>query len=140
MTQHPFIDKLRGVMEIDETYVGGKEKGNPGIPSLERSKKVPVVALMERNADGSRVRSFPVERVTLANVKPIVQDHVEVGANNHFMRDAFPKHDVITHKNKQYSRITEDGRHVTTNTVEGYFGLFKRAIYGTYHHIGRGYM
>ena len=33
-----------------------------------------------------------------------------------------------------------DGRHVTTNTVEGYFGLFKRGIYGTYHHIGNGYM
>jgi hypothetical protein len=148
MTQHPFIDKLKGVVEIDETYVGPKEKGNPGAPTPERSKKLPVVALMERNAEGGRVRSFPMERVTLANVKPLVKEHVEVGTNiqtdeaviYHFMRDEFPAHDVVSHKKKEYSRYEDDGRHVTTNTVEGYFGLFKRAIYGTYHHVGRGYM
>ena len=39
-----------------------------------------------------------------------------------------------------HNTIRHEGRHVITNTVEGYFGLFKRGIYGTYHHIGRGYM
>jgi hypothetical protein len=85
--------------------------------------------------------------VTLANIKPIMKEHVEVGANiqtdeaavYHFMREEFPQHDVITHAKKEYSRY-ENGRHITTNTVEGYFGLIKRGIYGTYHHIGRGYM
>jgi transposase-like protein len=147
MTQHPFIDKLRGVVEIDETYVGGKEKGNPGVPTPERSKKRPVVALMERSESGGRVRSFPVERVTLANIQPILREHVEAGTNiqtdeatvYHFMREDFPKHDVVTHKRKEYSR-RENGRHITTNTVEGYFSLVKRGIYGTYHHVGRGYL
>lgn len=149
MTQHPFVDKLKGIVEVDETWVGPKEKGkgNPGMPTPERSNKRPVVALMERNENGSRVRSFPVERVTLANIKPIMKEHVEVGTNiqtdeatvYQFMHEDFPAHDVICHKRKEYSRH-EDGRHITTNTVEGYFGLFKRSIYGTYHHIGRGYM
>jgi transposase-like protein len=148
MTQHPFVDKLKGIVEVDETWVGPKEKGS-GLRGVGNalSKKRPVVALMERSESGSRVRSFPVERVTVENVKPLMQEHVEVGSNiqtdeaiiYHFMHDAFPDHDVVTHKNKEYSRY-ENGRHITTNTVEGYFGLFKRGIYGTYHHIGKGYM
>jgi len=50
--------KLKGVVEVDETYVGGKGKGKRGRGSL---KKTPVFSLVERNGE---VRSFPVERVT----------------------------------------------------------------------------
>lgn len=149
MTQHGMIEKLRGVVEIDEVYIGPKEKGfgNPGRPSPERSKKRPVVSLMERHNGSSKVRSFPMERVTLDNIKPIMQKHVEVGtriqtdeaAVYHFMHEDFPDHDVVTHKKKEYSRH-ENGRHITTNTVEGFFGLVKRGVFGTYHHWGRGYL
>jgi transposase-like protein len=149
MTQHPFVDKLKGIVEIDETWVGPKERGT-GLRGAgnKQSKKRPVVALMERTDKGSRVRSFPVERVTLENIKPIMKEHVEVGtciqtdeaAIYHWMGPDYPQHDIVTHAKKEYSRHEEDGRHVTTNTVEGYFGLFKRGLYGTYHHIGRGYM
>ena len=147
MTQHPMVDKLRGVVEVDETYVGPKEKGkgNPGRPTPERSKKRPVVSLLDR--ERGKVRSFPLDRVTLANIKPIMKEHVEVGSTiqtdeatvYHFMKEDFPNHDVVNHKAKEYSRY-ENGRHVTTNTVEGYFGLLKRGIYGTYHHVGIPYL
>jgi transposase-like protein len=148
MTQHPFMEKLRGVVEIDETYVGPKERGT-GLVGVNRadSKKRPVMSLMDRHEGGSRVRSFHVDRVTLLNIKPILREHVEIGTNiqtdesaiYHFMHDEFPSHDVITHKRKEYSR-REDGRLITTNTVEGYFGLVKRGVYGVYHHVGRGYL
>lgn len=148
MTQHNMIEKLRGVVEIDEVYIGPKEKGT-GLTGLGRpeSKKRPVVSLMERYESGSRVRSFHVERVTLNNIKPIIREHVEVGTNlqtdeatvYHYMRDEFPAHDVVTHKKKEYSRY-ENGRQITTNTVEGFFGLVRRGVFGTYHHWGRGYM
>ncbi len=146
IAQHGMFDKLKGVVEVDETWIGPKEKGKPGIPGVE-SKKRPVVALMERNENRSRVRSFPVERVTLANIKPIMKEHVEVGTNiqtdeaavYHWMHDDFPNHDVVTHARKEYSR-REDDRLITSNTVEGYFGLIKRGVYGVYHHVGRGYM
>ena len=147
MTQHPLVDKFRGVVECDETYIGGKEKGS-GLRGVgnKLSKKRPVFALVER--ESGKVRSFPVERVTLENIKPIMREHVEEGTNiqtdeaviYHFLHPEFPNHDVVTHKSKQYSYHTPDGRHVTTNTVEGYFGLLKRGIYGTYHHIGVPYL
>jgi hypothetical protein len=147
MTQHPMIEKLRGVVEVDETWIGPKEKGiGAGRPGVE-SKKRPVVALMERSENGSRVRSFPVERVNVANIHPIMKRHVEEGTNiqtdesvvYHFMRDEFPDHDFVTHKRKEYSRH-ENGKHITTNTVEGYFSLIKRGVHGIYHHVGRGYL
>ena len=146
MTQHNMIEKLREVVEVDEVWIGPKEKGRAGIPGVE-SKKRPVVSLMERSHNGSRVKSFPVERVTLKNIKPIMKEHVEVGTTiqtdenvvYHFMREDFPSHDVVTHKSKEYSRY-ENGRHITTNTVEGFFSLVRRGVYGTYHHWGRGYL
>jgi hypothetical protein len=57
----------------------------------------------------------------------------------HFMHKDFPQHDVVNHARKEYSRY-ENGRHITTNTVEGYFSLLKRGIYGTYHHVGIPYL
>lgn len=88
-----------------------------------------------------KVRSFQVERVTAANIKPILKAHVEVGTESqtdenvvyHSMRNEFPSHDVATHKKREYSRY-EKSRRVTTNAVEGYFALVKRGISGVYHH------
>jgi transposase-like protein len=143
MTQHPMLEKLSGVVEVDETWIGGKERGTGlrGAGNRE-SKKRPVVALIDR--ERGKVRSFPVERVTAANLKPIMQAHIEAGSTIQTDESAvynwvdFPNHDIVTHAKKEYSRY-ENGRHVTTNTVEGYFGLLKRGIYGTYHHIGVPY-
>ncbi len=89
-----------------------------------------------------------MKRATLANIKPIMKEHVEVGTRiqtdeavvYHAMRDEFPTHDVVTHRDGEYSRREADGRLVTTNTVEGYFSLIKRGIYGTYHHVGVPYL
>ena len=78
-----------------------------------RSKKRPVVALMERHKAGGRVRSFPIERVSVGNVKPIMKAHVEAGTNiqtdeatiYHFMHNDFPDHDFVTHSRKEYSGV-----------------------------------
>src|ERR1700685_3044202 len=146
MTQHPMIDKLRGVIEIDETYVGGKECGSAthGVANPTFSKRRPVVPLVDR--ERGQVRSFPVERVTIDNLRPIINEHIETGATiqtdeaavYHWMPKDF-NHDIVTHAKKEYAR-RENGRLITSNTVEGYFSLLKRGIYGTYHHVGIPYL
>jgi transposase-like protein len=145
MTQGPMTELLKGVIEADETYIGGREKGvGSGRPTPERSKKTPVLALVER---GGNVRSFPMERATLKNIKPIMQAHVDPSSHlvtdefpvYYQMKDHFASHHEIKHKDKQYVRKEGDFT-VTTNTVESYFALLKRANYGIHHQWSRKYL
>ena len=101
------------------------------------------MALVER--DGN-VHSFPVERVTSANIEPIVKELVAEGT--HVITDIstalkFPgseyRHDTVNDNEKEYSRKAADGVTITTNTVEGYFAILKRGNYGIYHHWGKHY-
>src|SRR5205823_2476195 len=115
-----------------------------GRPTIENSNKTPVLALVER---GGNVRSFPLERATLNNIKPIMQKHID--PSSHVVTDEFPvyyqmkehfaEHHEIKHKDKQYVRRKGDFK-VTTNTVESFFALLKRSNYGIHHHMSRKYL
>ncbi|HEY2473038.1 MAG TPA: IS1595 family transposase [Terracidiphilus sp.] len=146
MTQSPMVDALRklsGTVEADETYVGGREKGKRGIPGAG-SKKTPVLALLERGGD---VRSFPIKRATLENIKPIIQQHVDPSSHlvtdeaalYFWTKDAVPQHHRINHHSGEYVRHEADFT-VTTNTVESFFAILKRSNYGIYHHMSRKYL
>lgn len=157
MTQEPLSSKLSGTVEIDETYIGGKEIGSGLRGTGNRdSKKVPVVAMVERHlvkdAKGKeksigRVKSFATSRVTVANLRPILKEAIandavintDEAVVYYMMRDEFAGHDAIQHKAKQYSKVVDE-RKVTTNTVEGYFSILKRGVNGIYHHVGRQHL
>jgi transposase-like protein len=148
MTQSPmaelFEKKMSGVVEVDETYVGGYQKGHQGRPNVENSNKTPVLALLER---GGNVRSFPLERTTLKNIKPILRKHIDPSTHvvtdesaiYYMMKPEFAKHSTVNHRAKEYAR-REENFNVTTNTVESFFALLKRANYGTHHHMSRKYL
>lgn len=135
-----FADKLGsggGTVEVDETYVGGKVKGKG---RAYKGNKVAVVSLVER---GGRVRSQSVKKVTGKTLKSALDVHLDPSA--HLMTDdlaayrkpgrRFASHRTVNHSAKEYVR-----GEVHTNTVEGYFSLFKRGVNGTFHHIGHRYM
>jgi transposase-like protein len=125
------------VVEVDETYVGGKARN--------RKHKVPnkeaVVALVER--DG-KVRSFHVATVTSGTLRPIIKAHVDRAT--YMMTDDSPiypsatqgmgGHGSVNHSAEEYVRAT----FWHTNTVEGYFSLLKRAVYGTFHHVSPAHL
>jgi transposase-like protein len=144
MSQEPMASKLRGVVEVDETYVGGRRRlvPNGGRPGPKDKKHVGVMALVER---GGRVRAFPMERVTSANAQTAIRQMVEKGTTvmtdelNIYhatgLNNSGYKHETINHTRDEYVR-----GNVHTNSVEGFFSLLKRGINGTFHHVGKGHL
>lgn len=68
------IKKISGIIEADETYVGGKVKGKGCY--IAQQNKAPVVTLVERNG---RARSFHLKSANATNLKPIVKECIEEG-------------------------------------------------------------
>lgn len=131
MTQPPLVDKLRGVVEADETYVGGKAHGKRGRGA---GNKTPVFALVERNG---RVRSFKVDRVTAKNLKAKIREHVDEDST--IMTDEFLAYKGLSKEFRHYTVNHGIGEYVNgdahANTAEGFFSILKRGINGVYHHV-----
>jgi transposase-like protein len=138
---------------MDETYVGGKRRVTqpqavkPGKRAQDRlgpfSDKAAVVSVLQR---GGRVQSQHVKRVTAETLRPIIESMVAEDA--HLMTDTssalktagkIRKHDQVNHVAKEYVRY-ENGICISTNTIEGYFSLLKRGIYGVYHQVGKQHL
>jgi transposase-like protein len=124
-------------VEADETYVGGKARNRA---YREPPPKEAVMALVER---GGRVASFHVPNVTAATLKPIIADALSV--DSHFRTDEsgvyweigeqFASHHTVVHSADEYVRGDAH-----TNTVEGYFSILKRGIYGVYQHVSEHHL
>jgi transposase-like protein len=136
MTQSPVIDKLQGVVEADETYIGGKHHGKRGRGS---ENKIPVFALVER--DG-RVRAFKTERVTAKNLKGKIRENVDKRAV--VMTDEFLAYKGLGREFVHYTVNHGAGEYVNggihTNTAEGFFSILKRGINGIYQHVSEQHL
>ena len=149
-TQDPMAAQLTGIIEVDEAYIGGRKrmpkpapiKLTPGEQPKDNESPVdnkqPVVSMVQRGGD---VRSYHVQRVTAATLRPILNWNIEYGAR--IMTDSGTvlhgaihprKHDQVNHSDGEYGRY-ENGVAITTNSVEGFFSLLKRGINGTFHHV-----
>ena len=125
-------------VEADETFTGGKAK-NRAFKKPPPPKEA-VMALVER---GGKVHSFHVPDVTAATLKPIIVD--AIAKDSHFRTDEsgvywkigeeFASHTTVIHSIGEYVRGDAH-----TNTVEGYFSIFKRGIYGVYHHVSEHHL
>ncbi len=135
MTRPPLVDKLRGIVEADETFVGGKPQNRHVGKREPAPDKIPVMALVERGGD---VRSFPVPNVTGETLKSALRANVHTSAK--IMTDGhasyrgleteFAGHEAVNHQADEYVR-----GEAHTNNAEGYFSILKRGIVGTYHHV-----
>ena len=122
-----------GIVEVDETYVGPKAKSKSG---KRYANKQAVVALVERKG---RIRAYKSKMVTAENIEPVLKGNVNDKAR--LMTDSarlydnvglhFASHETVNHSIGEYVRGD-----VTTNTVEGFFGILKRGLRGIYQHVG----
>lgn len=143
---------LDGIVEMDETYVGGKpRKGDGKVHKRGRgTSKQPVLAMVERSTPTrkGKVRTRVVADVRADNLRAALEECVAPSAT--IVTDdyrAYPKatkgyadHRSVTHSAGEYAREDADGFNVHSNTVEGVFSLLKRGIYGIYHNVSRKHL
>ncbi len=138
------------IIEADEAYIGKREtpipsaqrKGRPYIKSGRSggAQKRAIVALVER---GGEVRAKHVPHVTAATVRDVLVRNADRASRLQtdesklypVVGTEFASHETVNHGAKEYARGD-----VTTNSVEGFFGVFKRGFRGIYQHCGEQHL
>jgi transposase-like protein len=138
MGEPAFAEKLGGVVEADETYVGGKARNKH---KRDRNKKtgrgtdkVPVLVVVERGGKArtrhvANVSGDEVKRFIRINVAPQARVMTDSFRSYQGLRKEFASHETVNHAD-EYVRGD-----VHTNTAENYFSILKRGINGIYHHV-----
>jgi transposase-like protein len=126
----PDLEKLRGIIEIDETYIGGIEANKHEYKKLKAGRgtvgKTAVLGMRER---GGRTVATPIESADKETVQAAIHQHVEVGSTLHtdeagaYAGIGGFSHDAVNHSAGEYVR--DD---VTTNGIESVFAVLKRGL------------
>lgn len=132
------IDKLSGTVEIDETFVGGREANKHESKKLRMGRgavgKQIVLGMRER--DG-RTKGFTIPANDLGTIQQCLFDNIEIGSTLYTDEHAsysgldglFFRHSTVNHSTGVYARGA-----VNVNSIESVWAVFKRGLIGVYHH------
>ncbi len=131
--------QLRGIIEIDETYIGGKEGNKHEGKKLKAGRgavgKTAVLGMRQR---GGKVVAMSIGDTGAETIQEQIHKHVTVGSTLHTddagayngIGDAFFTHDSVNHSAGEYVR-----GNVSTNGIESVWAVMKRGIHGVYHQV-----
>ncbi len=130
-----------GSVEVDETFIG-REPGQDKKAGYVHKMKV--LALVDRET--GQARSMVIDDVNKATILPIMRANISAEARvltddaGHYRNigHRFGGHETVNHTAKEYVRLTD--REIHTNTIEGYFSVFKRGMKGVYQHCAKQHL
>ena len=134
-------EKLGGIVEVDETYVGGKDKNRHWDKKKGyHDQKTPIIGAAQRKGN---VVARVLQRVTGAAagefIREVVSDKVSLLATDDWRGyDGLP--DSLPHASVDHSKHQYVIGAVHTNTIEGFWSIFKRGVVGTFHKVSAKYM
>ena len=131
-----------GSVEVDETFIGvDKTKPKPRNGPAQKHK---VLSLVDRTTGGAR--SMVIESLKAKSMVPLLRANIAKEARvltdsagyYNSLSLAFAQHDQVDHKAGEYVRLGDSSIH--TNTIEGFFSIFKRGMKGVYQHCGKQHL
>lgn len=126
-----------GVVEMDETFIGYQR----GVPIKRgHAHKQAVLTLVSREGEA---RSFHIDRARMEDVVPVARANIskeatvvtDTAAYYRLLHLVFAEHETVNHSKDEWARGL-----IHTNTVEGYFSVFKRGMRGTYQHCAEKHL
>jgi transposase-like protein len=132
-----------GTVEVDETFIGNDRSVKPKGEKKGRgyAHKHKVLSLIDR--ESRKARSMVVDSLKAKHIVPILQSNIDRGATvmtdeagqyKYLSRD-FARHEFVSHGIGEYGR-----GEITTNTIEGFFSIFKRGMKGVYQHCAKEHL
>lgn len=143
-------NELEGIVECDETFIGGKNKNRHKDKKVPQSQgrsfkdKVPVMGMLQR---GGKMNAYVVDDTKRKSIQPFIHKYVNPKTTQTIISDEwwaykgldkYYTHNVIDHSRKEYVSLQDNNIH--TNNIEGSWNILKRSVSGMYNHVSKKHL